>query len=169
MFSHRFKMDGAFGAVIFHNRRWHVQHFWNWRVESPHEIDVSGNALHLALYLCCLATTYIVRLNLSRAAKWRNCLFREKETGKSDSECNQPKSICRVSMNLLLLLTLNFQQRLIALSFALGVASYASVLTHLRSLNVRNYEALIWNYNSVVECIRQIPSLVVRVDVARGD
>lgn len=79
MFSHRFKMDGAFGAVIFHNRRWHVQHFWNWRVESPHEIDVSGNALHLALYLCCLATTYIVRLNLSRAAKWRNCLFREKK------------------------------------------------------------------------------------------
>lgn len=78
MFSHWFKMYGAFRAVIFHNRAGHVQHFWNWRVEFPHEIDVSRYALHLALYLSCLAPTYIVCLNLSRAANWRNCYLRKR-------------------------------------------------------------------------------------------
>lgn len=74
MFSHRFKMYDALGAVVSHDWRRHVQHFWNWRVELPHKIDIPRNALNLAEYLSCFATTYIIRLNLSRPANWCNCL-----------------------------------------------------------------------------------------------
>lgn len=88
MFSHWFKMYDAPRAVVFHNWWWHVQHFWNWRVKLPHEIDVSRYALHLALNLCCFSTTYIVCLNLSGAANWRNFMgeWTKQDEGKERKE-----------------------------------------------------------------------------------
>lgn len=152
MFSHGLKMDGAPSAVVPNDRRWHVQHFWNWRVEFPHEIDVSGNALHLALYLSCFATTYVVRLNLSSATNGGNWTGRE----ENNVGCNHVKHFAFS----IIALTLYFQQRLITFAFTFGVATNACVVTHLRPFNVRYHQALIWNYDAVVEGVRQVFVLV---------
>lgn len=90
MFSHGLKIDDASCAVVSNDWRWHVQHFWNWRVKFPNEIDVSGNALHLALYLSCFTTTYVVCLNLSRATDGGNWTrWEENNVG-----CNHVKTFC---------------------------------------------------------------------------